>query len=98
MSVTVETAKLPALLTALRLPTFARLWPEFCERADAEGWPAERLLAALCELELSERERSPMSLGPLARHWLTASSATSPPRSSRRARRWTASTSRPCRP
>jgi len=63
MSVTVETAKLPALLTALRLPTFARLWPEFCERADAEGWPAERLLAALCELELSERERSPMSLG-----------------------------------
>jgi len=57
MSVTVETAKLPALLTALRLPTFARLWPEFCERADTEGWPAERLLAALCELELSEREQ-----------------------------------------
>jgi DNA replication protein len=57
MNVTVETAKLPALLTALRLPTFARLWPEFCERADAEGWPAERLLAALCELELSEREQ-----------------------------------------
>ena len=57
MSVTVETAKLPMLLTALRLPTFARLWPEFCERADAEGWPAERLLAALCEVELSEREQ-----------------------------------------
>ena len=57
MSVTVETAKLPALLTALRLPTFARLWPEICERADAEGWPAERLLAALSELELSEREQ-----------------------------------------
>jgi DNA replication protein DnaC len=57
MSATVETAKLPMLLTALRLPTFARLWPEFCERADTEGWPAERLLAALCELELSEREQ-----------------------------------------
>lgn len=57
MSTSVETAKLPMLLIALRLPTFARLWPEFCERADKEGWPAERLLAALCELELSEREQ-----------------------------------------
>ena len=57
MSPSVETAKLPMLLTALRLPSFARLWPEFCERADKEGWPAERLLAALCELELSEREQ-----------------------------------------
>lgn len=57
MSPNEETAKLPMLLTALRLPSFARLWPEFCERADKEGWPAERLLAALCELELSEREQ-----------------------------------------
>jgi DNA replication protein DnaC len=57
MSVTVETAKLPMLLNALRLPTFARLWPEFGERADAEGWPTERLLAALCELELRAREQ-----------------------------------------
>ena len=57
MNTFVETAKLPMLLTALRLPSFARLWPEFCERADKEGWPAERLLAALCELELSEREQ-----------------------------------------
>ena len=57
MNTFVETAKLPMLLSALRLPTFARLWPEFCERADKEGWPAERLLAALCELELSEREQ-----------------------------------------
>jgi len=57
MTLTVDTAKLPLLLTALRLPTFARLWPEFCARADKEGWPAERLLAALCELELSEREQ-----------------------------------------
>ena len=58
MSMTVETATLPTLLTALRLPTVARLWPEFCTRADKEGWPAERLLAALCELELSEREQA----------------------------------------
>ena len=51
----VDTAKLPLLLTALRLPTFARLWPEFAKRADREGWPAERLLAALAELEVAER-------------------------------------------
>ena len=57
MSMTVETAKLPTLPSALRLPTFGRLWPQFCDRADKEGWPAERLLAALCELELSEREQ-----------------------------------------
>lgn len=57
MTLTIDTAKLPLLLTALRLPTFARLWPEFCAQANKEGWPAERLLAALCELELSEREQ-----------------------------------------
>lgn len=57
MSIAVDTAKLPTLLTALRLPTVARLWPEFCARADKEGWPAARLLAALAELELAEREQ-----------------------------------------
>jgi DNA replication protein DnaC len=51
----VDTAKLPLLLTALRLPTFARLWPEFTQQADREGWPAQRLLAALAELEVAER-------------------------------------------
>ena len=55
MTVTVDTAKLPVLLNELRLPTFARLWPEFAERADKEGWPAARFLAALAELELAER-------------------------------------------
>lgn len=67
MTATVEAAKLPVLLTALRLPTVARLWPEFCARADTEGWPAERLLAALCELELSEREQRRIQ-----RHLVTA--------------------------
>jgi DNA replication protein DnaC len=57
MTITVDTAKLPTLLTALRLPTIARLWPDFCARADKEGWPAARLLAALAELELAEREQ-----------------------------------------
>jgi DNA replication protein DnaC len=57
MTITVDTAKLPTLLTALRLPTIARLWPDFCARADKEGWPAARLLAALAELELAEPEQ-----------------------------------------
>ena len=52
MTVTVDTAKLPMLLTALRLPAFARLWPEFCARANREGCAAERLLAALAEARL----------------------------------------------
>jgi DNA replication protein DnaC len=53
----VDTARLPLLLTELRLPSIARLWPEFTERADREGWPAARLLAALAELELADRAR-----------------------------------------
>ena len=57
MNITVDAGKLPLLLKALRLPTITRLWPEFCARADKEGWPAKRLLAALCELELNERDR-----------------------------------------
>ena len=55
--VTADTAKLPPMLTALRLPTFANLWPAFADRADREGWPAARFLAALAELELAERDR-----------------------------------------
>ena len=55
--VTADTAKLPLMLTALRLPTFANLWPAFAESADREGWPAARFLAALAELELAERDR-----------------------------------------
>lgn len=57
MTITVDTAKLPTLLTALRLPTIARLWPDFCARADKEDWPAARLIAVLAELELAEREQ-----------------------------------------
>jgi DNA replication protein DnaC len=56
MTITVDTAKLPTLFNTLRLPTFARLWPDFCSRADKEGWPASRLLATLAELELADRE------------------------------------------
>ncbi|MDZ7875401.1 MAG: IS21-like element helper ATPase IstB [Rhizobium sp.] len=54
-TVSVDTAKLPFMLTSLRLPTFARLWPELTRRADREGWPAARLLAVLAEIEMAER-------------------------------------------
>jgi DNA replication protein DnaC len=55
--ITVDAARLPLLLAELRLPTVAGLWPQFTERADREGWPSARLLAALAELELAERAR-----------------------------------------
>ena len=44
------------MLTALRLPSFHRHWPALAERADKEGWPAARFLAALAEIEIAERE------------------------------------------
>jgi DNA replication protein DnaC len=56
-AIAVDTARLPLLLTELRLPSVARLWPEFTERADREGWPAARLLATLAEFELADRAR-----------------------------------------
>src|SRR4051812_23160995 len=56
-AIEVDTTRLPLLLHDLRLPAIARLWPEFAERADKEGWPAARFLAALAELEVAERGR-----------------------------------------
>jgi len=47
---------LPGMLTALRLPSFHKLWAEIATRADAEGWPAARFLAVLAEYELAERD------------------------------------------
>jgi len=54
---TVDTARLPALLTQLRLPTVALLWPALTETADRESWPAAKTLAALMEHEVAERAR-----------------------------------------
>ena len=34
----VDTARLPLLLTELRLPAIGRLWAEMAERSDREGW------------------------------------------------------------
>jgi len=52
---TADAARLPPLLTALRLPTIKRLWPDIAAQADSEGWPAARLLATLAELEVADR-------------------------------------------
>jgi DNA replication protein DnaC len=52
----VDVHTLPAMLTALRLPSFQAHWKAFAERADKEGWPAARFLAALAECEIAERE------------------------------------------
>ena len=54
---TIDTARLPMLLTQLRLPTIARLWRALAETADREGWPAAKTLAALLEHEIAERAR-----------------------------------------
>ncbi len=55
MTVTSDTARLPLLLTTLRLPTVAKLWPAIGQTADTEGWPAARTLATLLEHEVAER-------------------------------------------
>ena len=52
----VDVHALPAMFTALRLSSFLRHWQKLAERADAEGWPASRLLAALADIELAERD------------------------------------------
>jgi hypothetical protein len=84
----------PTLLTASRLPSSHRHWPVLAERADKEGWPAARLLAALTELELAEtrRVRRPLIESPLpsGRPW--------PPSTSRRSPASRAPASRPSPP
>jgi DNA replication protein DnaC len=56
-AIEIDTTRLPLLMRELRLPAMARLWREFAERADKEGWPAARFLSALAELEVAERGR-----------------------------------------
>ena len=53
----VDAIKLSLMLTELRRPSIKQLWQTFAERADKEGWPAGRFLAALAEHELAERDR-----------------------------------------
>jgi DNA replication protein DnaC len=53
----IDEARLGLLLGDLRLPAIKHIWPRFAERADKEGWPAARFLAALAEHEIAERAR-----------------------------------------
>ena len=53
---TTTSARLGMMLTDLRLPTIKRLAGDLCAQSDLEGWPAHRLLEALLEHEISERE------------------------------------------
>ena len=52
----VDPPEVNLLLKQLRLPTMRALWPGFTERADREGWPSARLLAALANQEVADRE------------------------------------------
>ena len=52
----VDAIKLSMMLNELRLPSIKQLWHNFAQRADKEGWPEARFLAALAEHELTERQ------------------------------------------
>lgn len=51
-----DAARLPIMLTELRLPTIKRTWEVLAEQSNREGWPAERFLGTLLEQEMNERE------------------------------------------
>jgi DNA replication protein DnaC len=48
--------RLGLMLTELRLPTIKRLVAPLCTQSDREGWPGHRLLEALLEHEMAERQ------------------------------------------
>jgi len=54
---TIEAARVELLLSELRLPAIKLMWPPLAARADKEGWPAARFLAALAEHETADRGR-----------------------------------------
>jgi DNA replication protein DnaC len=53
----IDGTRLTLILNELRLPAIKQGWESFAERADKEGWPAARFLAALAEHEVGERDR-----------------------------------------
>jgi DNA replication protein DnaC len=53
----IDAQRLTLILSDLRLPAIKQVWPTITERADKEGWPAARFLAALAEHEIAERDR-----------------------------------------
>lgn len=56
MSDVTLTPRLALMLTELRVPTIKRVAGDLCQQSDKEGWPGQRLLEALVEHELAERE------------------------------------------
>ena len=48
--------RLALMLGELRLPTVKRLYGDMCAQSDREGWTGQRLLEALLDHELAERE------------------------------------------
>ena len=52
-----DAARVELMLGELRLPGIKMVWAELAARADKEGWPAARFLAALAEYEIAERSR-----------------------------------------
>jgi DNA replication protein DnaC len=48
--------RLGLMLSELRLPTIKRLAADLCAQSDREGWPGRRLLEAVLEHEIAERE------------------------------------------
>lgn len=53
---TATSGRLDLMLTELRLPTIKRLAADLCTQSDREGWPGHRLVEALMEHEMAERE------------------------------------------
>ena len=53
----IDAQRLTLILNDLRLPAIKQDWREYTTRADKETWPAARLLAALAEHEIAERDR-----------------------------------------
>ena len=51
----IDAGRLSLALNDLRLPAIKLVWPDLAARADKEGWPAARFLAALAEHEIAER-------------------------------------------
>ena len=52
-----DAARIELLLAELRLPAMKLMWADLATRADKEGWPASRFLAALADHEIADRGR-----------------------------------------
>ena len=55
--VSIDTDNITFMFSRLRLPSMKNGWERLADKADAEGWPAARLLSTLAEIELADRQR-----------------------------------------